>query len=60
MQSFSEEVVSKGRLTIQKNGLYRYDADLSRIVGTKGEMGGRVILDPKTGEVITQFPQFVK
>lgn len=42
---------------LQADGRHRYDVhDLGRIVGTRGEMGGRVILKP-TGEVVTQFPQ---
>ncbi len=52
-----KEVVDKGKMTVQENGRLRFDADLGRIVGTSGETEGRVVLDPKSKEVITQFPQ---
>ena len=56
-QKFADEVMTKGKLTVQRDGRLRYDADLGRVVGTRGETWGRVVLDPKTGEVINQFPQ---
>ncbi|MBI5299406.1 MAG: hypothetical protein HY877_03825 [Deltaproteobacteria bacterium] len=61
-QAFVDEVAEKawkqGNVTIQpQDGRIRFDANLGRTVGTRGETRGRVILDPSSGEVITQFPQ---
>jgi len=42
---------------LQADGRHRYDvSDVGRIVGTRGERSGRVVLGA-TGEVVTQFPQ---
>lgn len=58
-QKFADKVYSKGNIQLSKYYPDRYviDADLGRIVGTRGETGGRIIIDAGTGKVITQFPR---
>ena len=45
--------------TEQPDKRIRYDADLGKAVGTKGEKWGRVIIKgTANGEVVTEFPEF--
>ncbi len=56
-QKFATEVYSKGNIQQTFRNRYMIDADLGRVVGTRGETGGRIIIDRETGKVITQFPR---
>lgn len=45
------------RRTVQPDGRICYDKDMDAAIGTRGERWARVIIEPGTGEVVTQFPE---
>jgi RHS repeat-associated protein len=58
-QAFADEVFDNATTFIAQNdGFIRVYADLQRVVGTRGETWGRIVIDSVSGWVKTQFPQF--
>jgi len=55
-KSVINEVYSKGTAYMQENNMVRIDADLARTIGTKGQTGVRLVMNPNSGEVITMHP----
>jgi len=45
-----DQVTEQGRRT-------KYEKTFKRVIGTKGETSHRVIVDKKTGKIVTSFPQ---
>lgn len=58
-QAFADEVFDMAtKVEYQSDGFVRIYADLGRVVGTRGETWGRIVINSVTGWVRTQFPQF--
>lgn len=49
--------VAPDRRTIQPDGRICYDKDMGAAIGTRGETWARVVIDPNSGVVVTQFPE---
>lgn len=48
---------SPDRRTVQPDGRICYDKNMRRVIGTRGEQWARVVIEPGTGVVVTQFPE---